>query len=792
MRHARCRWFALVVLISAVCTLPAAAQVVTATVSAGLGPSAVAVNPITNKTYIANGCGVDPQCQSNGTVTVMDGATLSTQSVPVGFNPVFVAVNPATNKIYVINLCGETYFCQGNATVTVIDGATLAASTVPVGFGPFVLAVDTVRNKIYVANGCGNDASCNSAGTVTVIDGATLATQTVNVDVSPYGVAVNETTNKIYVANSCGTNSNCTAPGTVTVIDGASLATQSVALDYSPFDVAVNATTNKIYIDNYYGTDPNGGSAGTVTVLDGATLSKSRVAVGVSPYDIKVNETTNKIYEANYCGNATSCGSLGTVTVIDGVSLSTSTIAVGAYPQQLAVNPTTNKLYVANLCGNDLTCKSSATVTAIDGASNSTIAIAVGGQPWGVSLNSATNTVYTANNSDNTTSVIGAATTLQLVTMTPCRLVDTRQTNGGGGPIQGGTFQTFNLPQLAQAKGCGNLGSAASYSLNVTLVPNQGPVGYLTLWPASQIQPKISTTNSDGRIKANAAIVSAGVSGGVSVYVTNTSDVVLDIDGYFAPASPSTLVFYPLAPCRVADTRTQPGDLGGPYLTGGVPRDFPVMEASACNIPASAQAYSLNFTAVPHGSLGYLTVWQAGQNRPVVSTLNALTGAITANAAVVPAGTSGAISTFASNDTDLVIDINGYFAPSGLHGPGVAGLSLYPTVLCRVLDTRPPNGNGVFSGTLTPPVDVLGSPCGVPTQAQAYAMNATVVPVGSLGYLTLWPDGQTQPVVSTLNALDGTTTSNMALVPSGQQGAVDAYAAGSTNLILDISGFFAP
>ena len=39
----------------------------------------------------------------------------------------------------------------------------------------------------------------------------------------------------------------------------------------------------------------------------------------------------------------------------------------------------------------------------------------------------------------------------------------------------------------------------------------------------------------DGRIKANAAIVPAGASGAVSVYVTNTTDVVIDIDGYFAP-----------------------------------------------------------------------------------------------------------------------------------------------------------------------------------------------------------------------------------------------------------------
>ena len=55
--------------------------------------------------------------------------------------------------------------------------------------------------------------------------------------------------------------------------------------------------------------------------------------------------------------------------------------------------------------------------------------------------------------------------------------------------------------------------------------------------------------------------------------------------------------------------------------------------------------------------------------------------------------------------------------------------------------------------------------------------NATVVPQGSLGYLALWPDGQPQPVVSTLNAPDGAITSNMAIAPASPQGKIDAYAA---------------
>jgi hypothetical protein len=156
-----------------------------------------------------------------------------------------------------------------------------------------------------------------------------------------------------------------------------------------------------------------------------------------------------------------------------------------------------------------------------------------------------------------------------------------------------------------------------------------GELAYLTLWPTGEGQPGVSTLNSlDGRIKANAAITSAGTQGKVSVYVTNTTDVIIDIDGYFAPVvSGQTLAFYPLTPCRVADTRYTTGygtDLGAPHLFGTTPRDFPILSAInnaiPCNIPDTAAAYSLNFTAVPYPSLGYpldyLEVWPTGNEPP--------------------------------------------------------------------------------------------------------------------------------------------------------------------------------
>ena len=787
--HRPCRrLLSLTAITLAVMSFPAFAQVVVATAPTGSAPSAVALNPVTNKTYVANYCGDDPNCQNMGTVTVVDGATNNVTTVTVGYYPTAVAVNSTTNQIYVTNYCGTDPTCQSGGTVTVIDGATNNTSSVLAGYYPSSLAVNSATNKIYAANYCGNDANCLSQGTVTVIDAAhNNNTTTVAVGDYPEGVAVNSVTNKIYVPNLCGNDFSCSSAGTTTIIDGASNNTTTIPVGASPYYVALNSTTNKVYIDNYCGNDPSCASLGTVTVIDANNNnSTATVNVGYSPNSLAVSSATNQIYVANICGNDPSCSTPGNVTVIDGTTNNTSAVTVAWDPYFVGIDTAANQIYVVNNCGNDVSCASPGTVTVIDGASQTTFPIAVGNAPNGIAVNSSTHSVYIPNASGNNLSVIGGNAKLQFVPVAPCRVVDTRNPNGtfGGPALQADSVRNFPIPQGA----CGIPSTAAVYSLNVTAVP-PGPLSYLTIWPAGQSRPLISTLNSpDGRTKANAAMVPAGTSGAVSVYVTNTTDAVIDIDGYFQPANASTLQFYPLTPCRVLDTRNADGSLGGPYLQGGQERDFPV-QSSNCQIPSSAQAYSLNLTAVPYqgSQLSYLTVWPQGSPKPVVSTLNNPAATIVANAAIVSAGTGGGIAVYPSNNTQFVADINGYFAPAES-----GGLSLYPTVPCRALDTRPPNGSGPFSGTMAPPMDVLGSPCGVPSQSLAYVFNATAVPMGVLGYLTLWPDGGGQPVVSTLNAYDGVITSNMAIVEAGTQGKIDAYASGTTDLIMDISSFFAP
>jgi len=377
------------------------------------------------------------------------------------------------------------------------------------------------------------------------------------------------------------------------------------------------------------------------------------------------------------------------------------------------------------------------------------------------------------------------ASGLLFISMPPCRVVDTRddtKPSGFGPPsLAGGATRSFAIPNGP----CGIPATAQAYSMNVTVVPD-GPLSYLTVWPTGQSQPFVSTLNSlDGKDQANAAIVPGGTGGAISVFATNNTNLVLDINGYFVPNTVSNgLGFYPMTPCRLVDTRPgAPSTILTGALAAGISTTLPIL-SSSCNVPAAAQAYSLNFTLVPTEPVSYLTVYPTGESLPIVSTMNDPTGTIEANAAITPAGSGGDISVYVTQTTNLVVDINGYFAPVG-----AGALFLYALPPCRVLDTRDPTGSPPFQGAIN--VNVIGTGCGGTNAAQAYVFNATVVPDGALGYLTLWPEGNVQPVVSTLNAINGDITSNMAIVPTSNT-QISAFADGTTFLVLDLFGYFAP
>ncbi|MBZ5525345.1 MAG: hypothetical protein LAP21_24220, partial [Acidobacteriia bacterium] len=516
-------------------------------------------------------------------------------------------------------------------------------------------------------------------------------------------------------------------------------------------------------------TSTNGGTGNTASSnLTVASVPSMVVAFGVA--SIPLNGTTTLTFNIT---------NPNTGTALTGIAFTDN------LPAGLTVAPSPN---LNNTCGGTFTSAAGAGQVALSGvtlpaSASCAASVDVQGTTAGVKNNSVTVASTEGGTGITSNASVTVVSGLRFVPVAPCRIADTRNATGPfGGPfLSGQTTRGFTIPQSA----CGIPAAAQAYSLNVTVVPH-GTLGFLTMFPCGQSLPLVSTLNSiDGRVKAAAAIVPAGTNGAVCAFPTNDTDMVLDINGYFVPATDaSALDFYPVTPCRLVDTRLPSGPLGGPSLVGNSTRTFPLL-SSSCNIPSGAKAYSLNYTSVPRGPFGFLTTWPSPQTQPLVSTLNAPTGAITANAAIVPAGINGDISVFVTNDSDLVIDVNGYFAP-----PAPGGLSLFNVAPCRVLDTRSPtptNGQPFTSVDL----NITTAGCGVPATAQSYVLNATVVPPGPLGFLTLWPQGAPKPLVSTLNAADGAVTSNMAIVPT-TNGSISAFASSPTHLVLDISGYFAP
>ncbi len=147
-----------------------------------------------------------------------------------------------------------------------------------------------------------------------------------------------------------------------------------------------------------------------------------------------------------------------------------------------------------------------------------------------------------------------------------------------------------------------------------------------------------------------------------------------------APAPPSyealaptavpsgALPFFAITPCRVADTRPGygfSGPFGPPALVGGTGRDIPI--SGSCGIPATAQAVSFNVTVTNTAGPGFIVAYPTGSAIPDVSMTNYLAGQTLSNAAIVALGTDGKVTFVAGvSDTDLILDVNGYYAPQAV------------------------------------------------------------------------------------------------------------------------------
>jgi hypothetical protein len=151
-------------------------------------------------------------------------------------------------------------------------------------------------------------------------------------------------------------------------------------------------------------------------------------------------------------------------------------------------------------------------------------------------------------------------------------------------------------------------------------------------------------------------------------------------------------IFVAVTTCRVFDTRDPAGPYGGPRLIANTTRNFDIDSGPCTGIPAGSAAYSMNFGAIlPDGANSFITIWPTGAAQPTSSFMNPVFGTVVANAAVVPAGTSGSISVFPNTGVHLYGDINGYFMDEGGN--------LNPGVRLRVIGDA--SGSAMIFGTNT-------------------------------------------------------------------------------------------
>ncbi|MEK7833230.1 MAG: Ig domain-containing protein, partial [Acidobacteriota bacterium] len=388
----------------------------------------------------------------------------------------------------------------------------------------------------------------------------------------------------------------------------------------------------------------------------------------------------------------------------------------------------------------------------------------------------------------------------------PIRLLDTRVGATGcdapGLPITGGTSRT----QTAAGRTCDGIlipASAKALAGNITTVGSGG--GYLTLYPSDATQPTVANSNYlPNEILNNVFTVGLGAGDGAfKIFVTSNTHLVVDVTGYYAPPGAGGLYFHPLpSPIRLLETRA--GEIGcdapGTPIVGGFVRAQQArITCGGVTIPANAAAIVGNATVVGPGGAGYLTLYPGNVTRPLVASSNFGAGQLINAPFTAGLSPDGVFNIYSTDGTDLVVDVLGYYSPDDVDLNG-AGLLFNPLPRpVRLLETRAGLGgcytpNAMLGAGSTRTQQALGVCDGMTIAANARAIvgNATVVFPADPGYLTFWPSDVTKPLVATSNFQAGQIFNRHFTVGLGADGAFKIFTSATTDLVIDVSGFFAP
>jgi len=180
---------------------------------------------------------------------------------------------------------------------------------------------------------------------------------------------------------------------------------------------------------------------------------------------------------------------------------------------------------------------------------------------------------------------------------------------------------------------------------------------------------------------ANGVIAPVSADGTICIYSLVSTDVVVDLAGWFADSA-----FNGAIPTRLVDTRNGIGGRTG-RLTPSTPIEVQVhglilnVDGTDQLVPDTATAAALNVTIVDPLGAGFATVWPCSAERPVASNLNFVSGQVVANNVIAPIDSDGSICVYTNNSSHVVVDISGWF------GGDVSNAFVGSTPV-RFIDTR--------------------------------------------------------------------------------------------------------
>ena len=256
--------------------------------------------------------------------------------------------------------------------------------------------------------------------------------------------------------------------------------------------------------------------------------------------------------------------------------------------------------------------------------------------------------------------------------------------------------------------------------------------------------------------------------------------------GAFTALTPAT--YHAIAPTRLLDTRVGNGLPG--QLTANTPGTFQV--AGRGGIPSDAKAVTGNVTVVNASSSWAVYLGPDPLSNPPTSTLNFNKGDIVANGLTVGLGSGGTLSatfmSFASDTTDLVFDVTGYFTRD------LTGTTYHPVTAARLLDTRVGNGLSAKLAANAPATFQVTGRGGVPSNATAVSGNVTVVNSTFSWAVYVGPDPLANPPTSTINFNNGEIRANNLTVKLGATGSLSAtymsFNGNTTDLVFDVTGYY--